>query len=661
MTVPSGRAGSGARSVLRAVFCGVFAIVGLIAGGCGSGTFYYGTVIVTVSADPGPFTAYIADIESLSLIQSNGNSGYGFSNSSGFGKTVDFTKLSDTTEVFGAPAVLEGTYTSITLTVNYAAGANGIASQIYVDVGGQSQAATLVDSTGATPGTVTYSVKFDPAHPLVVSRATPTTFNLHFDMSAATVVDPTASPVKVTVRPFLTASTQPVVNKTLRTRGEFVAADPAGSNFTVNSVAFFDSPSYSNAPQGAIELKTTDQTTYNVNGTLYHGSAGLAAINTLAINTIIVAYGSYGDITQQKPVINATEVYAGVATEDVLGTRLLGTVASRSGNTLHIRNADLVAARNITFPAYGLSTNSGVFVKFFNDVAVTVSDKTLVSVDRQAVPGTSQLISVGQQVEIDGALSVDTAGTSRVDASGGLLRLTPTTAWGTLNSATANVATVTPLSIGGVNPAALTFTGTDAAGTDPDPTVYEINTGTVDLTAAVNAASPPLFRFDGTVASFGTAPPDFTATTVTAGSLTNAGFSSTAGASAEQVLAIDWASTGTTAPFLSVSSSGLVVNIANASLGTSHVIMTGPTSIDLKNANVSPTIVADGALTGQFSIGNPSSTTGISVFHTFAAYLTQLNTVLNGTNTMQKLVAVGHWNTATNTFTAYRIDIVQLP
>jgi hypothetical protein len=653
MTVPSGRAGSGARSVLRAVFCGVFAIVGLVAGGCGSGTFFYGTVIVTVSADPGPFTAYIADIESLSLIQSNGNSGYGFSNSSGFGKTVDFTKLSDTTEVFGAPAVLEGTYTSVTLTVNYAAGANAIASQIYVDVGGQSQAATLVDSTGATPGTVTYSVKFDPAHPLVVSRATPTTFDLHFDMSAATVVNPTVSPVKVTVRPYLTASTQPVVNKTLRTRGEFVAADPAGSNFTVNSVAFFDSPSYSNAPQGAIALKTTDQTTYNVNGTLYRGSAGLAALNTLAINTIIVAYGSYGDITQQKPVINATEVYAGVATEDVLGTRLLGTVASRTGNTLHIRNADLVAARNISFPAYGVSTNSGVFVKFFNDVAVTVSDKTLVSIDRQPeVAGSAQLISVGQQVEIDGALSVDTAGTSSVDASAGLLRLSPTTAWGTLNSATANVATVTPLSIGGVKPAALTFTGTDAAGTDPDPAVYEINTGTVDLTAAVNAASPPLFRFDGIVTPFGTAPPDFTATAVTQVTPT---------APNDQVLAIDWASTGTTAPFLSAGSSGLVVNIDNTSLGTSHVIMIGPTSIDLKNPNVSPTIVADASLTGQFSIGNPSSTTGISVFHTFAAYLTQLNTVLNGTNTVQKLVAVGHWDNTGKTFTAYRIDIVQLP
>jgi hypothetical protein len=49
------------------------------------------------------------------------------------------------------------------------------------------------------------------------------------------------------------------------------------------------------------------------------------------------------------------------------------------------------------------------------------------------------------------------------------------------------------------------------------------------------------------------------------------------------------------------------------------------------------------------------------VFQTFAAYLTQLSAALNGTNTVLKLVAVGHWDLATKTFTAYRIDIVQLP
>jgi hypothetical protein len=38
-----------------------------------------------------------------------------------------------------------------------------------------------------------------------------------------------------------------------------------------------------------------------------------------------------------------------------------------------------------------------------------------------------------------------------------------------------------------------------------------------------------------------------------------------------------------------------------------------------------------------------------------------LGTVLNGTNTIRKLVAVGKYNQTTNKFTAYRIDMLQLP
>jgi hypothetical protein len=655
MTVPSGRAGSGARSVLRAVFCGAFAIVGLVAGGCGNTTFNYGTVVLTVSADPGPFTAYVADITGIALVQSNGS--YALSYSNGFGKTVDFAKLGDTIEVFGAPAVVEGTYTSATITLNYAAGvsANGIASQIFVDVNGQSQAATLVDPTSTTAGTapssVSYTVKFDPAQPLVVSGSKAAHLDLHFDMNASSTVDTTTSPVTVSVRPFLTASTLPVLNKPLHTRGEFVTVDKTGGNFTINSVSFFDSPSYSTAPLGAIQVQPTDQTTYNVNGSVYKGAAGLTALNALPINAIIEAYGSPGDLTGQKPIINATEVYAGVAAENVLQARLTGTVVSSAGNTLHIHNAELAAPDNLIVTAYGITTPSHVLVKFFNDVAVTVDGNTLVTVDRRPdIASSLALISVGQQVELTGKLNVDGAGTTSVDstgASGGLVRLTPTTAWGAIKTAVPGTATVNLLALGGAKPVALTF-----AGTGSDSTNYKINTGTVDLTADAGSTTP--WRFDGTVTPFGSAPPDFTAT------------AETAGTSTEQVLEIDWTSPGTTAPFLSQSSSGLVVNIANTSLGTYHVIRTGPAPpIDLKALGVSPTIVADGTVTGQFSIGNSATTattpTGINVFHTPGAYLTQLNSVINGTNTVQKIVAVGHASSDNKTFTAYRIDILQLP
>src|SRR5207249_280547 len=145
--------------------------------------------------------------------------------------------------------------------------------------------------------------------------------------------------------------------------------------------------------------------------------------------------------------------------------------------------------------------------------------------------------------------------------------------------------------LGGTEPAALTFTGTGSAGgADSNPAAYRINTGTIDVSAGI--ANTP-WRFDGDVSPFGSASaatPDFVATAAIAGSST------------EQVLEIDWTNGGASAPFLTATSSGLVVNIDNANLGTAHVIRTGPTTIDLKNPDVSPTIVADGTLTGQFSI-----------------------------------------------------------
>ncbi len=645
MTVLSGRASRGASSVSRVLLGGLFALLGLIVGGCGSSTLHYGTVVVTVSSDQGPFTGYVAEMTSFYLTQNTGGIGYSYSGYTGLGKTIDFAKLTGTTELFGAPAVVEGTYVSATFSFNFgSAGANYLPAQLRVDVNGQSQAATLVDpasSTGAAPGTITYTVKFDPAQPLVVKGGAPASLDFHFDQSAASLIDYTASPPKVTVRPFMTASTQPLSNKPLRTRGEFVTANKGDGTFTINSVAFFDSPNYTASAQGAIQIQPNDQTTYSVNGVAYRGAAGLAAIAALPINTIVAAYGTLGSLTGQQPVFNATEVYAGLSIENVLQTRVSGTVSSRSGNTFHVRNAELVQ----TGATAGLSTATGVLVQLLNDVTVNVGTSTVVSVDGQPeTASTIQSISVGQQVDLEGAAST-TSGVTTVDATAGLVRLTSTPAWGNLVSGQAGSGTVNLQWLGGLEPSAITFTGTgSSSGADADPANYAINTGTIDLSAQPAAT---LLRFDGHVTAFGSAPPDFTASAVTAGSAT------------EQVLAIEWTGTGTTAPFLSASSSGLVVNIDNAALGTTHFIQTGPSRIDLKNPNISPTIVPDPSATGQFAIGNTATSTGISLFNSFASYLTQINTVLNGTNTIPKLVAVGKWDAATNTFKAYRIDMVE--
>src|SRR5262245_43531070 len=99
MTVLSGRASGGARSVLRVLMGGAFAFLGLIAGGCGNSTINYGTVVMTMSSDPGPFKAYIVDLLSFYLVLDNGNTQYGFTGSQSQGKTIDFVKLADATEI----------------------------------------------------------------------------------------------------------------------------------------------------------------------------------------------------------------------------------------------------------------------------------------------------------------------------------------------------------------------------------------------------------------------------------------------------------------------------------------------------------------------------------------------------------------------------------
>ena len=114
MTVPSGRARFGARSVLRAVFFGATALLALFSSGCGNNNFTYGTPVITFSTTPGPFTAYLVEIDQIVLTRNDNTPVYPLLQP----QIVDFTKLTEMPEVFGAPAILEGTYTSAAITIN---------------------------------------------------------------------------------------------------------------------------------------------------------------------------------------------------------------------------------------------------------------------------------------------------------------------------------------------------------------------------------------------------------------------------------------------------------------------------------------------------------------------------------------------------------------
>jgi len=114
-----------------------------------------------------------------------------------------------------------------------------------------------------------------------------------------------------------------------------------------------------------------------------------------------------------------------------------------------------------------------------------------------------------------------------------------------------------------------------------------------------------------------------------------------------------------TKPFTSISSTGLVVDLANADLGSIHFIRTGPATLDLKSLPQSPLITWVGAPPSQLvlAIGSGTLTTGISIFNEADEFVSAVNDAFNGSNKIFRLVAYGQYNATTNTFVAARINV----
>src|SRR5579871_2666541 len=98
MRVESGRARAGASPLLRTVLCGIFGVLGLVAGGCGSDIVVYGTVAITVSnSAPANFSGYLAGIVSVTMTRTDGTVVQPIIPSTGE-EEVNFSKYTNTVE-----------------------------------------------------------------------------------------------------------------------------------------------------------------------------------------------------------------------------------------------------------------------------------------------------------------------------------------------------------------------------------------------------------------------------------------------------------------------------------------------------------------------------------------------------------------------------------
>lgn len=666
--------------VLTRLFPFLLATALLSACGGPPATSGYGIAWVTLQSEPGNFAAYVATIDSVTLTRNDGV----VVTAIGTPEVVDFTQISRVTEMWGSGAIPIGTYVAATITLDYTS------AVIAVKVNGKPQKATVHDaSTNTVPSTYTYSitVNFDPANQLVVTPTFASTsahlLAIDMDLAASGTIDYSTSPATVLTQPYLTVGVQRPDTRLIRIRGPLI-----NSASNVDSYSVYVRPFYDEANNiGAISLFGQANTVWTLNGQTYRGPAGLAALSQLSAGiTMTAGYTEF--IPDYNP---ANQAYAGTfyldyvvgasTLEDEYTEGISGDVIARNGDTLTLQNSILFLNTADEFEWEASPTQ----VLLGPGTIVTADDNTTLG------PLDSSSVAVGQHVTARGLYSVNSAGTVVIDSTGtsatntGSVRLQTTELYGPLVSTASGSLTMDLEYINGWPVSDYDLAGNGAV--TPSPASFLVTTGALAPPAGTAAGDP--VWVDGFFAPFGSAPPDFTAVAVNNEASVQVAVSQVGGgtpyspgpagvcAADSQVcdpatLEVLWSGKGTTAPFLSITSSDFILDLASVSYAT---ISIGPEVTDVAGSStlmiegLSSASYAEQALTfaPRYSWGVPTtattttsvtSTTELETVSDFATFTSKLSTAASSTYPAQHFTAHGVWNRSTNVFTAASIDFV---
>ena len=119
-------------------------------------------------------------------------------------------------------------------------------------------------------------------------------------------------------------------------------------------------------------------------------------------------------------------------------------------------------------------------------------------------------------------------------------------------------------------------------------------------------------------------------------------------------LGVGWGATGTTAPFLSTGSDGLVLDNHNPDIDQRHHIKQGPVVIDLTSLDAGTSIVPRETGRKLFAI---KTTDSLQLYADFDDFVNALTLELNGSTVARSMFARGLYDADTNVFTAYKIGI----
>jgi hypothetical protein len=571
-----------------------------------------GTLLVSITDADGDFVGYSVDVLSVTLQRRGGGSVEVLPAST----RIDFAQLTELSDLLAVATLAPGDIVGGKIRLDYGN------AEVFVESGGNVVRADVVDSSGAPLGVTELDIELAARDHLIVTRGRAALLSLDFDLAASHEVDLEQTPPVVKARPYIVAEIDPVTEKELRLRGALVSTDVAASTYTVDVRPWFRP----DGAHGRVTVHTTDTTSFEIDGVPATGAAGLRALAAKPAGTLTVAFGT---LSRAEHSFTAEIVHAG---DSVSGERLdavHGNIVARAGDQLTVKGAFAVRSNHATRLHRTVIVNVGADTK----VLKTGSFGTVLD---------ASALSVGQQIVAFGTLTepATDAAPATFDAANGRVRLLPTHLHGIVNTVVPGQLNLNLRGIDRLGINLFDFAGTGVtAAQDANPADYEVATATLGL---ATIAAGEAVRVVGFVRPFGSAPADFEGRTVIDYREPPA------------LLGIGWGSAGTTAPFLSMSATGLVLDIHNPSIGARHALVVGMRRIDLLTLPTSPTLAppAAGRAVYGISVGRD-----IRIFSTFEEFSSELGLTLGTGRAALALTASGSYDAAAATLHATHIAV----
>jgi hypothetical protein len=592
--------------------------------GSGTASTECGSVLVALTDAEGDFTSYTVDVLSIRLDRASGGSVEMLPQT----VRLDFADLTDLSEIVGAATVVPGDYIGGSIRIDYSN------AEIYVEAGGMIVPANVYDADGTlltadTPASIVdLAIRLPNTDRLVVTRGRVALLSVDFDLAASHVVDTSTTPARAVAAPYIVAEARPVDEKEIRVRGALAGVDVAAGTYDIRIRPWH----LHDGDFGVFTVATTALTEFEVDEVAYTGTAGLRALDAKPRGTVTVAFGVL-NLADHR--FTAKIVHAGDSVGGDRNSAVLGNIVSRAGDRLVIKGA--VAIRSDR-PAHFQRT---VIVNVGPNTKVTRMGEPRLQLDEDD-------LSVGQRVTIFGEIvnpAVDNSDPLGpdvalvIDATEGHARMLVTHLLGRVTRIVPGQINVELRTIDRLTAAMFDFSGTGSTPLlDADPADYEIATATLPLTS-VEFDRP--VRVLGFVTAFGAAPPDFMGRTIVGPRDLPA------------ALGVSWGPAGTTAPFSVMTSTSLVIDLANPAIGERHHMLLGREVVDLYDLPSSPAIEQSGP-PRVYGITEPGH---IELYSNFVDFVNALRLRLGASDRALAFAAYGIYTEIGNRLAANKIVV----